>query len=157
MRHQAQNVLCGIFVGIPHHKKGYLVYVPSTRKILSSYDVVFDEIFSSALLYTSQPYSEAMSMHPAVTYTPCATSLRGETGNLITFAQFEEGEILTKTCNNAESGDKSNDDSVMPPLLSEEEMDPMDSGDESDHDIIYTEMLEFIRNRSQSDPNVNKR
>ena len=34
-----------------------------------------------------------MVMRPAVTYTPCATSLRGKTGNTITFAQFEEGNI----------------------------------------------------------------
>ena len=57
MCHQAQKGFCGIFVGIPHHKKLYLLYVPSTRKIISSYNVVFDEIFSSALEYMSQPYS----------------------------------------------------------------------------------------------------
>ena len=56
MRHQAQKGFCGIFVGIPQHQKGYLVYLPSSGKIISSYDVVFDEIFSSALAYTSQPY-----------------------------------------------------------------------------------------------------
>ena len=66
----------GIFVGTPQHKKGYLVYVPSTRKIISSYDVVFDESFSSALAYTSQTYSEAMAMRLVVTYTPCAMSSR---------------------------------------------------------------------------------
>ena len=41
MRHQAQKGFCGIFVGIPQHQKGYLVYVPSTSKIISSYGVVF--------------------------------------------------------------------------------------------------------------------
>ena len=35
-------------------------------------------------------------------------------------------------------------------------MDAMDSGDESDDDPIYTEMLEDIRDGSQSHPNVNK-
>ena len=45
MRHQAQKGFCGIFVGIPEHQKGYLVYMPSTRKIIYSYDVVFDESF----------------------------------------------------------------------------------------------------------------
>ena len=74
MRHQAQKGFCGIFVGIPEHQKGYLVYVPSTMKIISSYDVVFDESFSSALAYTSRPYSEAMVMRSAVTYTPYAKS-----------------------------------------------------------------------------------
>ena len=57
MRHQAQKGFCGIFVDIPEHQKGYLVYVPSTRKIIYSYDVVFDESFSSALAYTSRTYS----------------------------------------------------------------------------------------------------
>ena len=49
MHHQAQKGFCGIFVGIPEHQKGYLVYVPSTRKVISPYDVVFDESFSSVL------------------------------------------------------------------------------------------------------------
>ena len=53
MRHQAQKGFRGIFVGIPQHQKGYLLYVPSTRKVISSYDVVFDESFSSVLSYTS--------------------------------------------------------------------------------------------------------
>ena len=88
MRHQAQEGFCGIFVGIPEHQKGYLVYVPSTRKVISSYNVVFDESFSSALSYMSRPYSEAMAMCTAVTYTPYATSSREQTGDVITFAQF---------------------------------------------------------------------
>ena len=82
------------------------MYVPSTSKIISSYDVVFDKSFSSALAYTSQPYSEAMAMHPSVTYTPYATSSKEQTGDVIKFAQFEEGNILTETRNNAESGDE---------------------------------------------------
>ena len=45
MRHQAQKGFCVIFVVIPQHQKGYLVYVPSTRKIISSYDVVFYDFF----------------------------------------------------------------------------------------------------------------
>ena len=74
MRHQAQKGFRGIFVGIPEHQKGYLVYVPSTRKVILSYDVVFDKSFSSALSYTSRPYAEGMEMRPTVMYTPNATS-----------------------------------------------------------------------------------
>ena len=44
MHHQAQNCFHGIFVGIPQHQKGYLVYVPSTRKIISPYDVFFMKV-----------------------------------------------------------------------------------------------------------------
>ena len=47
MCHQAQKGFRGIFVGVPEHQKVYLVYVPSTRKIIYSYDVVLYEIFSS--------------------------------------------------------------------------------------------------------------
>ena len=99
MCHQAQKGFRGIFVGIPQHKKVYLVYVPSTRKVILSYDVVFDESFSSALSYTSRPYAEAMGIRPTVTYTPYATSFKEQTGNVITFAQFEEGNLLTETRN----------------------------------------------------------
>ena len=69
------------------------MYVPSTRKIISSYDVVFDARFSSLLAYTSQPYLEAMAMRPAVTYTLYVTSSKEKTGDIITLAQFEEGNI----------------------------------------------------------------
>ena len=37
MRRQAQKGFRVIFVGIPQHRKGYPVYVPGTRKIISSY------------------------------------------------------------------------------------------------------------------------
>ena len=93
MRHQAQKGFRGIFVGIPEHQKGYLVYVPSTRMIMYSYDVVFDESFSNTLSYTSQPYSEAMEMRPSVTYKPYGTCSREQTCDIITFTQFEEGII----------------------------------------------------------------
>ena len=52
MSHQAQKRFRGIFVGIPQHQRVDLVYVPTSRKIISSYDVVFDDIFSSSLAYT---------------------------------------------------------------------------------------------------------
>ena len=53
-----------------------------------------------------QPYSEAMDMSPSVTYTPCATYSRGNFGDIIAFSQFEEGNILSETRNDSESGDK---------------------------------------------------
>ena len=62
-------------------------------------------------------------MRLVVTYTPCAVSSREQTGYIITFTKFEEVNILNKTRNNAESGDESNDDSIMPPLLSKEEIE----------------------------------
>ena len=45
----------------------------------------------------------------------------------------------------------------MPPQLSLEEYNALDSGYESDDEPMSTEMLEDIRDVSQSHPNVNRR
>ena len=45
----------------------------------------------------------------------------------------------------------------MLPLLSKEEIDAVDSGDESDDEPMSTEMLEDICGRSQSHSNINRR
>ena len=45
----------------------------------------------------------------------------------------------------------------MPLLLRVEETDALDSGNESDDEPMYTEMLEDILDRSQSHLNVNRR
>ena len=39
-------------------------------------------------------------------------------------------------------------------MISEQNMEDINSGDESDHDIISTDMLEDIRDGSQTHPNV---
>ena len=45
----------------------------------------------------------------------------------------------------------------MPPLVSKEKMDTMDSVDESDDDSMSTDMLEDICDGSQSHSKVNRR
>ena len=42
-------------------------------------------------------------------------------------------------------------------MMSEQDMENLDSSDESDHDLISTEMLEDIRDGSQTHTNVNRR
>ena len=49
-------------------------------------------------------------MSPEVTYTLYATSLKEKTGDVIMFAKFEEGNILTETRNDAGSGDESDNE-----------------------------------------------
>ena len=77
-------------------------------------------------------------MRPAVTYSPCAKSSREGNCDIITSVHFEEGNPISETNspfetrNHAKSGDETDDDSIMPPILSEEEMNAMDSGYESD-------------------------
>ena len=154
MFHQEQKGFCSIFISIPKHRKGYLVYVPSKRKVISSYDVVFDESFSSALTYTSKPYSEEIVMRLSVTYTTYGTSLREKTGNIMTFTQFEEGNILTKTSNDAESGDESDTESIM---MSKQDMENIDEKENFDYNHISMETLHDIREGNQTHPNIDKR
>ena len=42
-------------------------------------------------------------------------------------------------------------------MINEQYMENLDSNEKSDHDLISTEMLEDIRDGSQTHPNVNKR
>ena len=128
--------------------------MPSTRKVISSYDVKFDESFVSALSYSSRPYAEAMAMRPAVTYTPYATSSKEQNGNVITFAQFEEGNLLSETRNDTETGDESNSESIM---MSERDMENLGKTEKCDEGLITTELLQDIRDGNQTHPEINKR
>ena len=49
-------------------------------------------------------------MCPDVSYTPYDKSSKEKDGNIITFAQFEEGNLLSETHEDTESGDESDDD-----------------------------------------------
>ena len=65
-----------------------------------------------------------------------ATSSKEQTGDVITFAQFEEGNTLNETRNDAEIGDESDNESIM---TSEQDMENLYYNDELDHDLISTE------------------
>ena len=115
---------------------------------------MFDESFSSALSYTSRPYEEAMAMRPTVTYTPYVTSSKEQTGDVIAFAQFEEGNLISETRNNTESDDKSDSKSIM---MSKQDMENLDEKEKFDDDLISTETLHEIRDGNQTHPSIDKR
>ena len=77
-----------------------------------------------------------MVMCPTVTYTPYSTSSKEQTGDVITFAQFGEGDLITETRNNIESDDKSDSESIM---MSEQDMENIDEKEKFDDDLISTE------------------
>ena len=54
---------------------------------------------------------------------------------------LKRGVYYLKLVKDSESGDESDDNSIMPPLLRKEDMDAMDSGYESDHEPVSSEML----------------
>ena len=55
------------------------------------------------------------------------------------------------------SGDKYNEDSIMPPIVSLEETNALDYGHESDDEPMPTEMLEDICDGRHYHPDVNRR
>ena len=57
--------------------------------------------------------------------------------------QFEEGGLLSESCNGTESGNKYDDDSTLPPLIIGSEMDVMSSGDESDAEPMYMDIIRY--------------
>ena len=58
-----------------------------------------------------------------MTYTLYATSSKEQIGNVITFAQFEEGNLISETRNNTESDDESDIKSI---IISEKDMENLD-------------------------------
>ena len=95
-----------------------------------------------------------MAMRPAMTYTLYATSSKEQTGDVITFAQFEEGNTLTETCNDAEIGDKSDSESIM---VSKNDMENIDEKENFNDNLISTETLHDIRHGNQTHPKIDKR
>ena len=93
-------------------------------------------------------------MRPAVTYTPYAKSYKEQTGGVIKFAQFEEGNLLTETRNDTESGDESDRESIM---MSEQDMENIDEKEKSDDDHNRTETLQEICDGNQTHPNIDRR
>ena len=92
-----------------------------------------------------------------MSYIPYATSSREKTCDIITFAQFEEDNLLYETRDNKEIGNESDDYSTILPIISGEEMDAMSSGNESDAEHMSMDMSEDIRDGSQYHPNINRR
>ena len=95
-----------------------------------------------------------MAMRVSVTYTPYATSSREQTGDVITFAQFEEGDLLSETRYNTESDVKSDGESIM---MSERDMENLDETEMFDDGLIIKEMLHDIRDGNHTHPKINKR
>ena len=162
MHHQAQKGFHGIFIGLPDNQEGYLVYVPATRQIVTSMDVIFDETFTSALAYTSHPYHEAMVTCPSVSFIPFATSSHEQTGDVIMFAQFEEGnrcnedtETSKETLTFSDIEAREETDSEMPSLIDPIDTSDSKSDDEDDDASISSSTLRDITSGSQMHPKVN--
>ena len=93
-------------------------------------------------------------MRTTVTYTPYATSSKEQTGDVITFAQFEEGNLITETSNDTESNDESDSELSM---MGKKDMENLNEKEKFDDDLISTETLHDILDGNQTHLNIDKR
>ena len=93
-------------------------------------------------------------MRRTVTYTPHDTSSKEQTGDVITFAQFEEGNLISETRSDTESDDEYDSESIM---MSEKDMENLDEKEKLDDDLISTETLHDIRDKNHTHPSIDKR
>ena len=91
----------------------------------------------------SHPYSEALAMKPSVSYIPYATPSHEQTGDIIKFSQFEEGNLLENERNAEE--DKYISASI----------DLLSTDNDSDDVSISTNTLKEIRVGSQIHTELN--
>ena len=61
-----------------------------------------------------------MTTRKALSYIQYAKYSKEKNIDIMMFAQFEEGDLLSETLNDTESGNESNDNSTLPPLIIEE-------------------------------------
>ena len=73
-------------MGFSPTQKGLLLYLPSTRQIVSSGDVICDETFASTVAET---WRHALPLRPTSSFIPDPNTTLEHTGDLL--SQFEVG------------------------------------------------------------------
>ena len=90
-------------------------------------------------------------------YIPYAKYLKNHTANIIILTKFEEGILLSESCNSTGNSDKSYDDLTIPQLISEDKMDEISLSDKSDTKPMSTDMLENTCDGNQYHLGINRR
>ena len=67
---------------------------------------------------------------------------------------LKEGDLLTETRNNTETGDEYDSESLM---MNEQDIENLDEKEKSDDDHISTETIHDICDGNQTHPNIDKR
>jgi len=84
---QTERGVRGIFLGFNANNKGYMIYSPGSRQIVTSEDVSFDEHFNSAIATTWQQHRDSLALCPVESYIPVVSDTIEHTGNIDDFHQ----------------------------------------------------------------------
>ena len=77
-----QRGVRGILTGLDDHTPGYLIFLPSSRQIVTSVDVIFDEKFIFALVHKNRAYHEAILTRPINDPIANYNHVRDKTGDI---------------------------------------------------------------------------
>ncbi len=90
---QTECGIRGIFIGFANNQKGNLVYLPSTRQIAISADVLFDESFQTAIVTNWHQHQDSLASQPVLSFIPNINTTLESTGSIKDHPQpVEEGE-----------------------------------------------------------------
>jgi hypothetical protein len=82
-QHCTEKGLRGVFIGIPSNQKGYFIYLPGSRNIACSGDVIFDETFYSAVATTWRRFEEGIDLKPSSHVIPGPDMELETTGDIL--------------------------------------------------------------------------
>jgi hypothetical protein len=125
-----QHGIRGIHLGFSFTQKGLLLYIPSTRQIIISGDVVSgdvicDETFASTVAETWRPFHDALALRPTASFIPDSYTVVEHTEDLL--SRFKEGNA---TANNNQTATTSpfEEDIIHSDLIS----DPVEESSEEE-------------------------
>jgi len=80
--HCTEKGIRGIFIGFPPNQKGYLIFLPGSRTIAVSGDVMFDETFYSAIATTWRRFEDGIALQPERSAIPGPDTTVEMTGDI---------------------------------------------------------------------------
>jgi len=108
------------------HQKGYVIYCPGSRSIVVSDEVIFDELFTSAIALTWQKFQDVLTLRPLASFIPDVRTTLERTGTIATLhPQVEEGTTAVEESTPVEEGHNpdSNDPDDLPDLVPQQPED----------------------------------
>jgi len=149
---QTEHGVRVLFIGFDANNKGYLVYCPGSRTIITSEDVTFDKDFSTAIATTWQQHKDALELRPSASTIPMITDTIEHTGDIDDcpeLAPAKEGE----DDRDDEADDNDNNDDDASAASFSHKVD--DTDDSSFFEFIYSTIATtFIRQPTLIVPHV---
>ncbi len=106
-----QRGIRGLHFGFSPTQKGLILYIPSTRQIVISGDVICDETFASTVTETWRPFHDALAFRSIASFIPDSYTVLEHTGDLL--FQFEEGNATAHNNQTATTSPFEEDSSIQ--------------------------------------------